>query len=261
MDAPFGEEVADFPAEAVRQLLIACLGDEHADVESVLAVAHHKFVTKQQATRFRKSVEYMNQLLPEIQELIRAGQPQTPHDVFRRLLHNAETIWSDACTLLEKGSFATATALAISCMEEIGKLAIAKAVICIPGLDGGYKENAARLRGRGRHERKMMVVAGAAALVNARLDSLLGIETVELFLAAAANGQVEQERRRALYSDCLNGDLHIPCDAVKEVESTRYVVLAGECLLDVGGVDADEFTRIREMVEAFECRHGFAPAS
>lgn len=257
MSTPQNNEPADFPAEAVRQLLRICLDDEGLNVDNILTDARHKFVAKQQAVRFRQCVDYMNELLPEVQQLVLAGRPDAPQDVFRRLAGNAEALWSDACTLLEKGSFASATALAISCMEEIGKLAIAKVLIHTSMPDRRNAPNQTSVRGKDRHKRKMMVVAGTAALVNARLDSLVGIDVVERFLIAADKGHVEQDRRRALYSDCLNGTLHIPCEAVGVSESTRYVILAGECLLEVAGVDAQEFVRIKDVVEAFEKSHGY----
>lgn len=260
MSIPQDKELADFPVEAVRQLLRLCLDDEAIDVDAIVAEARHRFVAKQQASRFQQCVAYMNELLPEVQQLIQAGLPHQPQDVFSRLARNAEILWSDACTLLDKGSFASATALAISCMEEIGKLAIAKVLIqtSAPGVPHAPKATAS---GGDRHKRKMMVVAGTAALVNARLDSLVGIDAVERFLVAANSGHVEHDRRRALYSDCLNGKLHIPCEAVGEAESTRYVLLAGEFLLEVGGVDAQEFARLKDVVEAFEKNHDVSAVS
>jgi hypothetical protein len=58
----------------------------------------------------------------------------------------------------------------------------------------------------------------------------------------------------------LNGELHIPCEDVGEAECTRYVVFAGEFLLEVGGVDAQEFARLKDLVERFEKNHAFRAA-
>jgi hypothetical protein len=47
---------------------------------------------------------------------------------------------------------------------------------------------------------------------------------------------------------------------VNEAECTRYVVFAGEFLLELGGVDAQEFARLKDPVEQFEKNHCFSAA-
>jgi hypothetical protein len=47
---------------------------------------------------------------------------------------------------------------------------------------------------------------------------------------------------------------------VGEAECTPYAVFAGELLLELGGVDAQEFARPKDLAEQFEKNHRFSAA-
>jgi len=166
-------------------------------------------------------------------------------------LWHALGLWRDARLLFERGRFATATALAIVCLEETGKVGVARWQVFWPARKEG--SDASRWRNPlFSHTKKHLLVAGQGALVNARLDRLLGIERVCRFLDDVESGAIEKLRQRALYFDHDGEQPLLPEDAISREVSLFYVVLAGELLAEVGGIVPETWSKLLDEVNGFE---------
>jgi AbiV family abortive infection protein len=80
------------------------------------------------------------------------------------------------------------------------------------------------------HPGKHVLAAMSGALINARLDRLLGSEFVTRFLDDAEARKLERFRQDCLYLDWQDGALHVPAESVTADQAAQYVVLSGEVL-------------------------------
>ena len=175
---------------------------------------------------------------------------------FTKLVTHAERLWDDAVSLFTRGSNHTALFLAIVTLEELGKVAIAKvqAVLKTPGAVTvmGVGRNRSPLRS---HRKKHILAVAAGAVVNSRLDRLVGMDRVVNFIEQAESGDLERQRQDCLYYDIQNGRQHLPYDEVTRAEAELALVVVGELLAEVGSNDASEWERLLVKVETFEQRH------
>lgn len=178
--------------------------------------------------------------------------------VFSKLVTHAENLWGTACLLFKAGSYAPSLFFAIVTLEESGKLAVAKVQL--------FSRHQARLRREFQelkvltrrnnplysHQRKHLMAACAGAVVNSRLDKLLGIDKVNKFLLDVEAGKVEGLRQRCLYAELQGQTMHLPYESITENEARFYLALAGEVLAEVStfaGPDLLEFLAKVERVE------------
>jgi AbiV family abortive infection protein len=109
------------------------------------------------------------------------------------------------------------------------------------------------------HKKKHFVAACAGALVNSRMDRILGMERVKEFLAICDKGLLEQLRQSCLYSDIgPAGNMLLPNEKIDKAQSLFYVSLAGEILAEVGGVEPITWDKLLEKVSKFENENGMA---
>ena len=107
------------------------------------------------------------------------------------------------------------------------------------------------------HRKKHVLAAGAGAIINARLDRMLGMDNVIGFLGDVESGRIEQLRQRCLYVENTGGSIHIPERAISRQQAQFYAVLSGELLAEILGFEPNEFERLLERVEQFEAKLGF----
>ena len=86
-----------------------------------LSEAAEKLLAKNVLDRFTRYVAIQQEILSSGKSLMEADSYDAAYERFRVLVKHAENLWDDACALFERGSFATALALTITCLEEIGK--------------------------------------------------------------------------------------------------------------------------------------------
>ena len=103
-----------------------------------------------------------------------------------------------------------------------------------------------------RHFFRLLLAAGAGALVNARCDRIVGMSSVIAFLDGAESGQIERLRQSCLYSDVQAGKLLLPPEQIQKEQATFFVVLSGEVLAEVAGFEPGEWERLIAKVEDFE---------
>jgi AbiV family abortive infection protein len=169
-----------------------------------------------------------------------------------------------ACLLYTKAQHSTVLALSIACLEEIGKISVARQLAFFehPAVFEIFRPAAAAGTPPKKnnpfysHTQKHLIAPGAGALVNSRLDRLVGLETLISFLDDVEAEKLESLPQDCLYSDARDGKLHSPSEQIQESQARLYVVIAGELLAEVAGADTTEWERLLGKVQTFEKRFG-----
>jgi AbiV family abortive infection protein len=185
-------------------------------------------------------------------QVIPPGDEGHRHEAFRLLVSHVEHLWDDAVSLFSRGSYPTAFFLGVVVVEELGKVAIAKvqAVLGVPSAAiVGVGKRGAPLRS---HPQKHVLAAGAGAVVNSRLDRIVGIDNVIDFIERAESGALERQRQDCLYYDVDDDGQHLPYKETTREEAQLVLTIAGELLAEVGAMDPDEWERLLRKIERFE---------
>lgn len=224
-----------------------------------------KLVAKDAYRRFKRYVEVQNDLLASGKSLVAADFYAARYEHFKRVVAHAEGLWDDACRLFVHGRYATALALSVTCLEEVGKIGVARFQLVLDDKvrrDGSTVIQSPTVRRKGHpfysHTQKLLLAAGAGALVNSRLDRILGLPKVVAFLDKVENGEIEPLRQSCLYTDTESGYLLLPSERIGRQPAEFYLVLAGELLAEVAGFEPPEFERLLGRVQQFEESIGHA---
>jgi AbiV family abortive infection protein len=232
-------------------------------MKSIFEEIQEKLVAKNQIERLKQCIDIQYALLELGKSLVSASEIESAYTEYRRVVSHAEALWEDACALYLRERFATALALSITCLEEIGKISVARLRLifqsAVPRVLQMFP-NASTEERRGNpfysHSQKVLLAAGAGALVNSRLDRILGMPAVIAFLDDVERGKIEPLRQSCLYSDVISGQLHIPSEQVGSEQARFYVVLSGEVLAEVAGLEPSEWARLIAKVQEFEKQIG-----
>lgn len=108
------------------------------------------------------------------------------------------------------------------------------------------------------HQKKHLLVAGQGALVNARLDRLLGLDHIVAFLDDVDDGRIEKIRQDSLYADHDGKAVRIPELRVTRDDALFYVTLAGEVMAEILGAVAEMWRELLDEVIDFERQQGIA---
>jgi AbiV family abortive infection protein len=229
------------------------------------AEIQQKLVAKNQLERLKACCDMQSLLMAKGPSLVAAPDYKSTAEKYARLVSHAEGLWSDACQLYLCRRFATALALSITCLEEIGKISVARLELALCKHTGavGIFRTTAECGSHSRngnpfysHTKKLLLAAGTGALVNSRLDRLLGLEAVVSFLDDVEEGKIEHLRQACLYSDTKEGQLYLPSEQIQDTQARLYLVIAGEVLAEVAGADPTEWERILTRVREFEKQIG-----
>ena len=176
---------------------------------------------------------------------------------FKALIGHVEAQWRAASELCLSGNFPLAAFVSILVIEEIGKLThLGEDLIWF---DAGER------RGRGSgvardHHRKQLIGVLSGALVNARVDRVLGLDVVRRILGEAKNNVLERTRQSCLYIDIGRGGPVLPEEVVSEERARELTVLAGELMAEGLGNFPWEFDRMLDRVVRFEVALGMPEA-
>lgn len=254
----FEQLLWDAPNEEVRSQLRAIWSQV---TDEIWKEANTNNQVKDSSTWIMMYTQLINEILSGKRLL---GAVSLEEDVaeFDACTEHAERVWDDASRLYLAGSYPTAVFLAIVCLEEVGKLSVARFEI---GLNQGVRdrggaaaatsESQSSNKRRGafyKHSKKHLLAAGAGAVINSRLDRLLGHSRIVDWLDEVKSDRVEVLRQHCIYTDRVDGALHVPYLAVSESEAKWYIVLAGEILAEVLGIEAKQYERLVEKVSGFE---------
>ncbi len=179
-------------------------------------------------------------------------------DQYLALIAHVERLWDDACKLYQEGHYPLSTFVSILTLEEMGKLG--RIWTDLLAWDRSISPNPTLgLIGRD-HRKKHFMAVMAGAVVNARLDRILGLEMVRKLLQDVESGKLEQLRQSCLYIDVLDGWVVKPEDVVDASTALFFAVLAGELWAETLGHFPWEFQRMIDKVTAFEIEVGIDPA-
>lgn len=182
---------------------------------------------------------------------------------YQNIVGHARSLWHDACALYHSMRYAPAVFIAIVALEEIGKVSVAR----IQFLHGdARRKNPELLKTKiswtlRDHKKKHLLAACAGAVINARLDRVLGLDRVNLFIGDVESGRIEQIRQDSVYYELRNAKQHLPYEIVSKEDAKFYVILAGELLAEVGGVGGSDFQSLLDEVVNLEKLCGINAAS
>lgn len=233
------------------------------ELRAMTAIAVAALRAKDGVRRFKLSVAMLAELLEQGPALLRGSRAQREAD-WVRCASSVLAVWLTAAGAWESGSPSVAAALSITCLEETGKLAVER--LRLRGVEAitapADVEIHATRRGRRPlfrdHLAKHVLAAMAGALINARLDRVLGIEFVTRFLDDAEAGKLEGFRQDCLYLGWQDGALHVPAESIASEHAARYVALSGEVLAEIQP-EPGAWSRVLERVKEFEQSAGIGP--
>lgn len=174
------------------------------------------------------------------------------------LIAHVERLWDDACKLYHEQHYPLSTFLSILTLEEAGKLG--RLWYDLLSWDRSPSSRSTLgLLGR-NHRKKHFMAVMAGAVVNARLDRILGLKEVRKLLQDVESGKLEQLRQSCLYIDVVDGRAVKPKDVVDATTARFFAILAGELWAETLGHFPWEFQRMIGRVTAFEIKIGIDPA-
>ena len=165
-----------------------------------------------------------------------------------------ETLWDDECRLYREEHFPLSTFLAILTIEEIGKLG--RLWQDLMGWDIPDKVRGKISAGSAGHHKKHFMGVMAGAIVNSRLDRIVGAKRIKQLLQDVESGELERLRQACLYIDMREGKVVLPEDLVDSETAQFYAVVAGELWAEVLGHVPWEFERMNKKVTDFEIEVG-----
>jgi AbiV family abortive infection protein len=171
------------------------------------------------------------------------------------LISHVERLWASAAQEYKLKNFPIAAFLSILVIEEIGKLG--RLPQDLINYDVPRKPGVLTTVDRD-HRRKHFIGVVSGALINSRLDRILGINAVRKLLHEAESDEFEKTRQACLYIDVKDGSPITPGDQIDEERARVLVVLAGELMAEVLGHFPWEFQRMLGAVMEFETEIGFS---
>lgn len=170
-------------------------------------------------------------------------------DQYKALIGYVEKLWAEACRLYKHENFPLATFFSILIIEEIGKLTnLAQDLIFYDVPRPAIRVNTVERDHRVKHF--IGVVSGA--LINARLDRVLGKDVIRKILHWGESNELEKMRQSCLYIDMKDGRAVTPDECIDAERARVLTVLAGELIAEVLGYFPWEFERLRDNAIAFE---------
>lgn len=168
---------------------------------------------------------------------------------YLHLLGHVENLWAQATELFSAETYPLAAFLSILVIEEVGKLS--RLAHDLYAHDQPRRAQPTMLVDRD-HRRKHFIGVMSGALVNARLDRVLGKDVIRRILHEAESDVMERTRQACLYVDMRDGHAITPAQAISKERAQTLVVLAGELMVEVLGYFPWEFERMLDAVIAFE---------
>jgi AbiV family abortive infection protein len=260
-DAPSG----DYWAFVQKMRLFRVLSNDRRVLERLQAEINAKMVEagadphdgaierelarKDGSRRFGKLVEKRAQAFNEQPSLLSGTTFEACLEQYKALLGHVEQMWANACQFYTGGNYPFAAFFSILVIEEIGKLSRLAEDLMHYDVPRAATQSGMVERS---HRRKHFIGVVSGALINARLDRVLGKDVIRKILHHAESDELEKIRQSCLYVDVQDGCTVIPSEAIDAERSRVLTVLAGELMAEVLGHFPWEFERMIENVIAFE---------
>lgn len=204
---------------------------------------------KDGARRFPKLLEEHAHALNNHRSLLNGETFNDCLEQYKTLIAHVENLWAEACSLYKGKKYPLAAFISILVIEEIGKLSrlpfdlMAYDVLRSVASHGPVEKS---------HRRKHFIGVVSGALINARLDRVLGKDVVRTVLHLAESDELEKIRQSCLYADFRHGKMVTPSEVIDAERARVLTVLAGELMAEVLGHFPWEFERMLDNVIAFE---------
>lgn len=169
----------------MRETMVEAGADpDNRDVDKELA-------RKDGARRFPKLLEERTDAIITQPSLLTAETFPERLEQYKALIAYVEKLWADACELFRRGNFPMAAFVSILVIEETGKLTrLAEELIYLDApLPIARKPVVQK-----SHRKKHFIGVMSGALINARLDRILGKDTVRRILHEAESDELEKTR-------------------------------------------------------------------
>lgn len=168
---------------------------------------------------------------------------------YKVLIAHVESLWAAACTLYVQENHPLATFLSILVIEEVGKLTNLFTDLLFFDIE---RPTPSRHSVDANHKRKQLIGVFSGALVNARLDRVIGFDAVRKLLNIAQSNGLEKVRQDCLYIAINDGRAITPQERIDAEQARLFTVFAGEVMAEVLGHFPWEFERMLDTVIAFE---------
>lgn len=174
---------------------------------------------------------------------------------YLKIVGHLERLWTDSRDLYRRGHYPLAAFTAILLLEEMGKIGLIWRELMAYD---SPRSTVKKLNGIGRsHRQKAFMGVAAGALINTRLDRILGIKVVRQIIQDAESGKLETIRQACLYVDYVDGSVTTPGERIGQDQAKLFVLLAGEIWAETYGHFPFEFERMIELVSTFETELGY----
>jgi AbiV family abortive infection protein len=255
---PYG----DYTAFVQRQRMFHALTEDRRVVERFLEEARSRMVgagvnpdDDELAARigrrdgFRRFERLVGERRKPRASLLNGATFEACLEQYRHLVAHVEKMWGEACQLYLAGSFPLSAFVSILVLEETGKLnSVAQDLVF---WDVPHAETPDLTVDR-NHRRKHFLAVVSGALINRRLDRILGETAIRRLLDEVESGELERIRQRCLYIDMQGGRTVTPRDLIDMEQAKILTTLAGELVAEVLGYFPWDFERMLESVIAFE---------
>lgn len=188
--------------------------------------------------------------------LLPAGNLDTQLEWYFRYIHHANDCWFQARDCFRADRYSFSAFFSILTLEETGKLSTLWVELL--NYDAPRGPLPTRKDPRYHHSKKHFMAACQGALVNGRLDRLLGLSVVGEYLARAESGELEKLRQACLYTGIGTGEF--PSLEVTREDARNLCVFSGEVMADVLGGFPWEWERMSSDVTEFERSVGLPDA-
>ena len=208
-----------------------------------------RFQRKDTSDRFERLQEERRDVLHAQPSLLSGYDFDECLAQYKVLIAHVESLWDAACNLYAQDNHPLATFLSILVIEEIGKLTNLFTDLLFFDME---RPTPLSQSVDNNHKRKQLIGVFSGALVNARLDRVLGFDTVSKLLNLAQSKGLENLRQDCLYVSMQDGCATTPRERIGAEQARHLAVFAGEVMAEVLGHFSWEFERMLDSVIAFE---------
>jgi AbiV family abortive infection protein len=222
----------------------------------MLELVNVKNVEKKQIERMGKHAIAMGDFLKDGFTVL-TGNPEEMIKQLEAYIKHAENLWENALIMFQKSSYAMACFLSIVCIEECSKISFGEFQFYYTVIHG---KSSVEIKPRGKnplskHNKKHFVAACSGALVNARMDNIVGVDKVTEFIEDCESGKLEKIRQMCLYADVSKeGAIVIPEAIVTKEQAAFYIAVAGQLLSQIEGAESIK-NGFQDKVDKFAVDH------
>lgn len=249
--------------EKMKEVLISLMGSAFdvaahtgIEVDKILELVNVKNKKKKQSERIKKHAIAMGDFLKHGFTVL-TGNPEEMIEQLGAYIKHAEGLWENALTMFQKSSYALACFLSIVCIEECSKISFGEFQFYHTVIHGKSSVET-KPRGRNplsRHNKKHFVAACSGALVNARMDDIVGVDKITEFIEDCESGKLEKIRQMCLYADVSKeGAIAIPEAIVTKEQAAFYIAVAGQLLSQIEGAESIR-NGFQDKVDKFAVEH------